>query len=460
MSGGVRARLARWAQALSAIPPRRALLAAVALLVVAEAAVTWRAVRIVEREGAYGGSPSFGIIATHVLRSGRFSFDGVHFTAYRPPVYPIFLAGTMEVFDGRWLPAATALQGVLTLAAGLLLVALAWRLYRDPFVALFAAAFYASDLVLQNEALSEVEMALFLIMVLAAFLALARGRPGTPALVVLSVSVALAHLTRPTGLLLLVLFGFALARARSAGGTRGLARAAAALLVPFAVIVLPWQLTLHRELGVWTPLSSTTGGANFYKGNNPDVLTLCPYIWLDEYDPWMRRALVRSGVDPTDEVAADRGYRRLAVRWIVSHPGDFARALAVKLLALHSPRPLPLGKGRIVDAPGGGVRLEDFHPTDTPAVWFETVHWILVLVGLGLFAFGAWRGVGPGVRAVAVPAAVFAALFTATHVLTHAATRYRLPLDPLFILFAGAGFAWLLRRAAKPGPAAPAGGAP
>lgn len=418
-----------------------------------------RAVRILDRAGAYGGSPSYGTLARNLLERGLYSLDGVRFTAYRPPLYPLFLAAHQWAFGTHWLAAAAVTQSAIALATGVLLLLFVRRVFDDRLAMIAAALLYLGDFFYWNEVLAQIETPLFVALVMGFFYLLARADRPRARLAGLGMLAGLAHLTRPTGGLLLPLLIPVLAREWRRGRWPAAAVGAALAGASFLAVALPWQLTLHRELGVATLLSSTTGGENVYKGNNPDLLTLCPYVWLDAYQPWIERELRARGT-ADDEVARDRALRAAAFDYIRGHPLAFLEGVAVKTLALHSPWPTPLGKAELVDR-GGRAALSGYRRTDTFFVRVQVLHWIVVLSGVVLYLFTGLRRAPAAERRMLGLIAMFCLLFTATQAATISATRYRLPMDPLLIAVAAAAYAralhsWADRRA-RPASAPAAG---
>jgi hypothetical protein len=103
---------------------------------------------------------------------------------------------------------------------------------------------------------------------------------------------------------------------------QGLAMGAAALLV-----IAPWTMRNHRELGAWV-LVSTNGGITLLTGNNASARG-----GFTPDDPVVR-ALDARGLD---ELAHDREARRLGMEWITRHPADFLTLMPLKLARLWGP---------------------------------------------------------------------------------------------------------------------------
>jgi hypothetical protein len=204
-------------------------------------------------------------------------------------------------------------------------------------------------------------------------------------------------------------------------------------------------------------MSSTTGGENLYKGNNPDLLTMCPYVWLDSYEPWLERVLRRQEAREDSEVDRDRVLRAAARRYIRDHPVATVKGLGVKLFALFSPRPTPLGKAELENV-GGRVVLRGYRSVYTTFAKLMTVHAVVLLLGALLFL--AWKPararrapprepMAASSRVMVGAVMTFCALLIGIQLLTIPYTRYRVPLDPLFCVAAGAAYAALLRRGAS-----------
>ncbi|HQH27370.1 MAG TPA: hypothetical protein PLP17_08245, partial [Oligoflexia bacterium] len=62
---------------------------------------------VADRQGEFFvGSDSFSMIARRFLETGQF------ISAYRPPLYPLFLAGLMTNIPEHWQEAAIVIQGL------------------------------------------------------------------------------------------------------------------------------------------------------------------------------------------------------------------------------------------------------------------------------------------------------------------------------------------------------------
>jgi 4-amino-4-deoxy-L-arabinose transferase-like glycosyltransferase len=414
------------------------------VILAAHASYAWRALSVIHRVGSFGGSPSYGQIASNLLHRHVYTWMGNHMTAYRPPLYPLFLAATMSVAGGEWLRAATLVQGALALVACALVMRVVWRIFGDPLATVLAGLLFALDLPLYEEVLSQTEVTLFLLIEVAFFWALARPRLSRGWLAALAALAGLAHLAHPTGTLLLPLVIASAIWAPRPAERRSVARTALAVAVPFLLLALPWQLAIYRGFRVVTLASSSTSGSNLYKGNNPDFFTLFPYVWLDDYEPWMQRLLRQHGVTG-DEFARDRFLRHQAFDYIRAEPGAFLRRAGAKVAALYSPRPTPLGKADLVDR-DGRVALANYRASHSLLRDVKAIHWCVVLAGALLFLAGLGLRPAPFAKPALWTGAAFVVAMTLIHAVVTSGTRYRLPMDPPLVAIAAAGWAGLLRR--------------
>lgn len=302
---------------------------------------------------------SYRRIATNLVQRGQFSASqpgyAIRPTAFRPPLYPVFLAGCsiggevtsarIAVFHGLLGIATVGLTGVLARWWGL---SVRW--------AAVAALLVACDpLLLKQSALVMTEtLATFL--ALAALICLTRlSQVGTPWTAAQAGSVlALATLCRPTFLLWLI------ATAASIPLLPLPATRKAANLTVFvlfaATIFTPWVLRNYLQFGV--PILGTThGGSTLRWGNNPSYYRhLREARWGEVWDAAdLRRddALARTQPSQTGvaipaaggraaehyELRLDRQNYARALSAIRQEPQMFARACLFRLGSFW--RPLP-----------------------------------------------------------------------------------------------------------------------
>ncbi|MFQ5428677.1 MAG: ArnT family glycosyltransferase [Phycisphaerae bacterium] len=394
----------------------------------------------------FTGSESYSTIARNWVERGRYSLAGDTPTAYRPPAYPALLAACMWLFQDSWRLGALVIQLGLGVACGLLVFALLTRVFQDRLAGALGVVLYVTDICFQAEVTARRETVLFTALLLAFFYILLSGATGTRRMVLLALFAGLAYLTRPVGALLIAVFLFALVL--DSGGPRvssRLRRVGIGITVLIFTIA-PWHVYVYHHFKTLTFAPTCTGGLNLYQGNNPATDVIYPYVDVDLHSPEVHALLIENGIPAEDELAVDTFLRAEAKRYIREHPLRFLRAGAVKALALYSPVPVPLGTGQ-VRRRAGQVVLERFTPHLSKATFAFTFHGLLLLGGtLFFWATRRQRGVCRNDRAVAYLMG-FLVLVTLLHAVTFGETRFRLPLDPLLILFAAlAGAGWWRRR--------------
>ena len=225
----------------------------------------------------------------------------------------------------------------------------------------------------------------------------------------------LASLTRPV----MLPFGGALALValwRRREQPRWAALVAVCGLV-WAAALVPWTARNWAEHHRFAPVT-VQGGWNFYEG-----LTVDP----EEIRHTRARAMGEEAraLGLSDPFARDEHFGAKARSWIRANTGAFLRLCAVK-----------------------AARFWRLAP--------EPPHSRLVRLGAGVFTLALFAAALAGLPAAAAAPGVWFLFAWAAHLnLLHAVfasnLRYRLPLEPVLAVLAGAGLAALLRRRAPPG---------
>jgi hypothetical protein len=257
----------------------------------------------------YPDEHEYVALATNVAHHGGYSYDGIHPTAYRPPGYPLFLAGLRAVGLGV---VGMRVAGALLLALSvLLLYALLRRIYGARtatltccVTAIYPLLLYTSTR-LYPQALS---LALLLGSLIAGHNALIsasrRGRILWAALAGLAGGAQL--LTVPSvGLLLLAIAIVIIGLRRS--GVLAMALAIGALLP------VGWALRNYEAMHAFVPISTNTG-LNLLIGNSAHAT---PSSGLQaDVSRYMRYVASRH----LGEVQANAYYLRAAEHWVLHHP--------------------------------------------------------------------------------------------------------------------------------------------
>lgn len=453
------------------------------LVVLLVAAVIRLTVAVVGFERLKNDPDSYRQLAETLAQTGVYArpdpVDGkLYPTAYRPPLYPLVLAGfaTAEGVSRAAIAVLHLLLGVGTVAltlrigqrlglgtraalAGLLVAADPILLHQATLVMTetFAACLAAGGLTCVIEVLRHPGMA---------------GRSWGWRTVGWTVSAGvvagLAALCRPTflpwlpGLAVLVGGGHWLA----AGRRPSVARSATLAVVLFCsglLVVAPWAFRNRQQMGQWIA-TTTHGGYTLLLGNNPDY-----YAWLGRPSadgvPWqlpsddylMERC--RESLEPAKrqahsrlrgvgrELAEDELARRCAAGHIVARPAAFFAASLWRLGQFWSP--LPNATAAEESGPRRAARY-------AIAAWYAVVGWLAVR-GFGRWLLVGWGAVGSvlqgrdGVVGGALPPrtcrrifawcplAALVVCFAAAHTVYWSNLRMRGPVMPAVCLWAAAG---------------------
>lgn len=206
----------------------------------------------------------------------------------------------------------------------------------------------------------------------------------------------------------------------------------ASLLAAAALVVSPWLVRNRVVLGEWS-VATPNFGQNFAMGNLPEATgTYLPMVrgaasGEREQAGWTRRAEDALGRDLTPREVSDF-YLRAALAWIGEHPGAWLLLTGKKLAMVFGAHELP--------------DTEDYYLYAEHSValrWLDRVWHFGVLVPLAALGIAAtareWRRVWP-LYAWLLVTAISVSVFVVF-------ARYRLPLLPVLLTFAGAGVACL-----------------
>ena len=340
-------------------------------------------------------TPDYDEIALNLLGGEGFvareNWFGFELRSWRPPFYPFFLALVYGVWDYSHTAVRVA-QAAVGAGAVLLVYELGRRLRpKAALVGGFWAAVYGPLVVSSNEVMSETWFTFWLL--LAAWLlvaALTETEVSRWHLAAGGVAAGLAALTRPVGLILLPAFVVtACWRQRREGAGRSLWVALA-----LCCTILPWSLRNYQVHGAWVPIS-THGGFILARSN-----ALEP-AWRQERGWGIAESFFQR---IPSEVERDRFWYRQGLEFIRSHPGRYLRLAGERFLRFwYFLRP-------------------DYN------FWFMAM--------LPFFLAGLWRFWRTGgFLLLSSFAAMSLGIFC---FVLYGSTRFRLPLEPFFLLFAAA----------------------
>jgi 4-amino-4-deoxy-L-arabinose transferase-like glycosyltransferase len=191
----------------------------------------------------------------------------------------------------------------------------------------------------------------------------------------------------------------------------------AAVMVPAACVLGPWSIRNMRVHGTFVGIS-TQGGTELYISNNPSATG----ILAVDYARFAEIVQREYPGGAWDEASRSRVFKAAALEFIRENPFRFVQLCVIRFLQfwkVYSPR-VPLSHSVVVIATFG-VAL--------PFFLIEILR-------------GGWRS----------PAGMLLLLLischTAVHVVFTSIVRYRIPIEPLVIVLALAGFCWCYHYAA------------
>lgn len=329
---------------------------------------------------------------------------GLMVNPYQMPLYPLLIAITG--------PGIGQLGTDITLSvfSVWLVYVLADQFFSDQYARIISAAVAACYPPLIFFSVVGLSETLFITLVLLAFLYWYRGR-----FTVAAIFAVLAILTRPIfdifapGLVLL----FALLVHRLPL-TKALQHLAVYLTV-YCALMAPWWLNNYKAYGGFVRL--TLGiGVVLFAGNNPLNHSGGGNLGVD-YD-------LSTFANITDPIKRDTALRDAAIDYIVHNPQRFLKLAALKFQRIWQFWPVN----------------EAFRNTRTVIISVGSFAPVLLFAGFGLFAKRRL------LRQLS-PILLFALGYTGVLMILVGTIRYRLPLEPFMIIFAGAGASYLLQRA-------------
>lgn len=353
---------------------------------------------------------------------------------WQPPLYPAFL-GLIYTLLGRSPLNARLVQALLGSASCLLLYGIARRILNRPAAAAagFIMAAYGVLIYFDGEILIP---SLYIFLLLAGLLLLLRAGDGGGAIRwgEAGIVLGLASLARPNILLFIPLA--ALWAGIRAEGEKGLRRLAPALFLLLGAFVSVAPVTL-RNLIVSKDfvLISSNGGLNFYLGNNPaaeETVAIRPGF---HWDRLVDEPFCEEGVSAPS--ARSRYFFRKAFTFIRGNPLSFLSLLGEKFARFWNS--FEMG------------RNQDVYASRKDSSLLALLLWRVGPFGFpfGLLAplacagfFTSWA-----LRNRLLPLTLFLLATCLSVVLFFPASRYRLPVVPVLILFAVHFLFWGIRQA-------------
>jgi 4-amino-4-deoxy-L-arabinose transferase-like glycosyltransferase len=361
-------------------------------------------------------------IAVNLAEGRGYTSDGVSPTAFRPPLFPLFLAGVYSLF-GHSYGAVRVLQAILGAASCVLIFVIVDRLYgrRQALLALGVSALYPAFVSFYYSPRAILSEPLFMFLMLLAFVALSSEDLRIRDVVFSGGLLGASCLIKGQVLFLAPLVALWIllsGRRMTKDGDlqirrrRGLVRTSVFLL-SFSVLPGLWAVRNFVVMGDWVPVS-TNGGISTYASYNPKSRG------LGNAEEGYGKLL------SLDAELARKGWRETErSRYFLGKAWDEVRQRPLRALKLTVRRLLLFWDTTYVD-PGGSSSSKEYNlPFGALFPFFILGMFVSCLQGL--------RG-----RALLLIPLSF---FTLFHAVFHSCIRYRIAVEPFLIVFAAAGIA-------------------
>lgn len=379
-------------------------------------------------QGDFKGSSSYSRVAKYFLDNGTFE------SGYRPPFYPLMIAGSMLLFKSYWAFATVCLQIVLAVFSLLMTLFIVRRITNSAVAQLACFILWVANVPLHLEFLSQRETSLNIFLVLLSTLVFLEYR-GIIRVALLGVFLALVHMTRPEGIVPAVLFGaiFLGWNGKSLSLKVGNIMQSLAAFAIFIICISPWQIYLNKVTGKFNLGSSEILGVNLWKGNNPYLWDYYPRFEIDRTQDILRSELNVPGDVSVEQLELNPSILEIAKRFVIEDPLAFLVRTVIKAPIFFSPVPIPLSTATITkDQDGIGFsNIKNINPM-----------LIVIYTGLSLIFFAGtvlclrkWRELPDYLKIVSGLFIVSLLLNIVLRAVFFYEWRYRSPLEPFFIIF-------------------------
>ncbi len=186
-----------------------------------------------------------------------------------------------------------------------------------------------------------------------------------------------------------------------------------------AIVVAPWLIRNYIVFG--KPMLSTNGGRNLWLGNNPEST-------INSGSDIPMPAALQLRIDAASEIDADAIYNEVAINHIKSDPLHYVVLTIHKALAFWRFDPSPTTDG---------------YPR------YKNLYSIVSILSFAPIFFLALAGLwlaNPSQRRIMLLWILYAVAFTMLHAVYITKVRFRLPLDYFLILMAGSAIACIAQR--------------
>ena len=375
-------------------------------------------------------SRTYHDLAAGLARDGVFTEQFL----WQAVFYPFFLAGVYAVF-GVSIPAAIVVQILLGGATCYLTHRLALQVFgRGPALVAGLVCALSGPLIFFETRLLATGWTAFLTVAMALLLVRVDRKPGPRFCFALGLTGAVAILTRPTfvPIVIMVLVWLAWMTRRRGMTLKGVAGSVGAALAGVLLVLGPVAMVLEAKTG-HPGIVPPSGGINLFIGNNGDfdnTINIRPGF------PWEELLAEPSGNGfAPDPWAGQPYFIGKVLAFGREKPGEQLGLWGQKTLQLISSRELP----RTLD-----IYLH--------RQWSPVLGTLVFKLGTWGFPWGvifplAAIGLAGSFRKIPLPFLILLGMFGASLVLVFISARYRTPLIPLLAVLAGQGFVSILQGA-------------
>lgn len=355
-----------------------------------------------------GDAPVYDRLAMGLLAGKGYVTSDGHPTAERPPLYAMFLAAIFWFFGHR-LDAVYVIQGLID-AGSCALIYLVGARVMGPAPGLLAgllAVPYLSLIAATRMVLTET-LFVFLMLVAFWFLLESLERPRTFALAACGAALGLATLTRGTSLLFPIACALAFVKTWRLPDT---IKRWSILALSYVLVLLPWTMRNWHTFHIVVPVA-TQGGKVLYASYLPPEGKLFGKFPQDAAMAYAKTRL--------SETAGSRFLVRKTLEYVADRPQVLPKLLLLKLGFFFVPFDWELfGVGQ--------------------GVWNATYVLIVPFTMIGMWAARSSGGLSKWLWLIL-------GYFLFMSLVFYGSPRMRLPVEPSFLIWAGVGVHWLVRR--------------
>ena len=379
-----------------------------------------------------GWSPHWNL-ATGILKYHTFGYHGERVTNIEPG-YPFFLAVSRFLAHENII-GTFCFQAAFASIGAVFLFLLALELIQDRKAAWLCVFFYAFYPYLIGQSVSIIEVPVFTTLLIASVYFFVRVQKRTPNSfygsavcgIVFGLTILVRSMIMPAFILSLVTLIF---------------RKKNAPLITISIFLFaataPWFLRSHSVDGAWIP---PRGGWNFLQGNCPYSDKIIPAYNPDLLDAYVSKILEEKRPDliavekETDAAESDKLFRAEAFDYIKIHPWQTVKLKIKNMIYLFYPRIVPFYSMdektsiHLLDA-------ENFEVLNTPKRgWLRELSYTLTYTPIFILALA---GIYLRQKKLSDDLILYFIIlnFTAVYALCWPATRLRVPMDFILMLFA------------------------